>query len=329
MNNSIASVLETKIFKELSLYVKGEAERPLYDWNKALLKLGNYIMNDIQEASYKRMVIVLPHRAYAAAFIALGAITRAFNPQNSAEKVLDKDEHLATLRCLKPNTLLELCQNNGKYREVTFVKFEDNFFHINPDKQKPDKIHKYPKAHADRLRLISEEKKSTPVQEDSAFLKALFGQEQSQEYSNHHQLIASIISNKKVFNQQIVERHLTYERQRGSLKELIRPLKRYNSDEGYSEGYVDVRAASRDSDEPSEAPLIIFDGSAAYFNHSYDNRRKNWIVLLSPEERHFPTVVEQLQSEYYRRNTTHDFDLINIKSFVSATSMEVMAYYAA
>lgn len=324
MNTNLETILKEKIFGELSLHIKEEKKpyQPLYNWNKALLELGNYIMSDRPEASYKRMVVVLPHRAYAAAFIALGAITSAFR-----KPILHKDEHFAMLSRLEPNTDLELFQRNGEYKVVTFIGFDGKLLLIRPNKQRPNDIHRYSETSAAKLRLIPEGEKLTPVQEDSAFLKALFGQEQAQEYNNHHQLIASIISNKKAFNQQIVERHLACERQRGSLKELLRPLKRHNSDEGYSKGYIDVRAATRDSDETSEAPLIIFDGSAAYFNHSYDNRRKHWVILLSPEERRFPEVVQQLQDAYYSRNTTHD--LIDIESFVSATSMEVMAYYAA
>jgi hypothetical protein len=244
-----------------------------------------------------RIVLALPTRAYAAAFVALGAVLASLSQANDAASVLAGLPSGTTVtiksgeRYLR-GVFLGVEEYAGGVRYVVQVgkhgtnRYPESFAkHIQPSEQSQVKL---PKLQQGR-KIISDE-----------FLSQLLGKDEAWQYSQSTSCASLVITQKLSFEEEVSQSFLTLrgrETHRGKLDSLLR-VQSSSVTEGYKTCVV---ATAEDESNPKDAPVVIFDGARAFLRHHHFYSHRSWVVLLDRCETSFIDAAAQLQQLYVNR----------------------------
>jgi hypothetical protein len=271
--------------------------KDLPGWSRFLLEVGHRGVS--LRASDRRMVaaIVAPTRAYAAAFLALGAVAGRVAAAEASPHQSDERAHFEELAALPAESSVTVLIAGKKCKaKILDVNNEPGSESLRVRFEKDGLVQTMPIGELSRVSpgAIGRDQLPRPVKKslesigwDPAFVAAALEVSDVQHFARTDDFTALIIGKLKALSFELEHSRFFVEIERGRaeghLEDLIRTHKFASDIEGDA-FRTEVMSSQERSLRPDLAaltpPLVIFDGGRAFTKHRHSWPQASWIVVL-------------------------------------------------
>jgi hypothetical protein len=303
------------------LYQVGSRWEPLPEWARFFRSVGQLCA--ASRDSSQRVIVgaVVPTRAFAASFVALGAVDARLN---SAPEQASVDEHFAVISALPVGSHVTV-QMAGKKYVATFVgRGERNGKEGINVRHEKDGVQSFLPAEVCHRVTLGRLGKETLAKRprigdsanhswDAAFVEGALGVDDAKQFARQDDFAALIIGKLSTLRYELEETVFGVQAGRrvptGHIEDLIR-TKKFADDpagETFRTEVLSDRARELDEDVAAlDPPVVIFDGARAFEKHHWSWPNTSWVVILDQSDEAVGDGAVILNSLYAQRTSDAD-----------------------
>jgi hypothetical protein len=306
-------------------------------WCNAYSKLGAVVARHNSQERRLIVALVVPTRAYAAAFIATGLIIRRASV--AVEKV-GPDDHFAMLRNLPPGAAVTYRDvKDDKIRDGIFVGYQETAYSpvIGVRKNNDHCIDWLPLHMSMRVQPSTKEitklpknQKGRPILGEDTLLGISLNGMDIFDYCTASRLECVLVGNKKVLCYELEQTSFAVRKEekpfsQGRLQDILRVRELLSDGGGYKTSLISDRVKQISVTKSDDKPFVtLFDGAAGFLRWRDYWRGSSWLVVLDRTESGFEEAVAALNREY--RNNCIDIDGALPDFSFLPSQVDVLAY---